>query len=185
MITFGDQVTEVITFAEVDQLRERLRPLTTDNCTSMNEAILTALKRISDRKRFFLEQGINYFRPWIFLLTDGLATDTQLAVQAQEEMKTAITDKHVVFFPLAIGDDERAVQSTVSILSKYVPEGVAVFSAGEARFGKMFQWLSHSVIQTGNSNPAANEAGIAADLPADVGLRPWVFDPNDNTTKPM
>ena len=49
--------------------------LNTRGCTEMGRAIEVAINMLEKRKADYKSNGISYYRPWIFLITDGAPTD--------------------------------------------------------------------------------------------------------------
>ncbi|MGH2456937.1 MAG: vWA domain-containing protein, partial [Candidatus Limnocylindria bacterium] len=75
--------------------------LTTGGDTPMGEGVRRALTLLRERKEIYRQAGLDYFRPWIFLMTDGQPTDrgweTAADLARQEEDR-----KGVVVFPVGV-----------------------------------------------------------------------------------
>ena len=72
VVTFGP--TQLIQpFATVDQIG--FRELEANGATPMGEAVNLAIRTVEERKAAYRANGVGYYRPWIFLITDGAATD--------------------------------------------------------------------------------------------------------------
>ncbi len=114
--------------------------------TCMNQAILEGLNAIEERKSLYKSYGIPYFRPWIFLLTDGEPTDTEHERIAKQKLWEAINGKRVNFFPMGIGN------ANISKLKSYTADGKGmVMKASEKEFKEAFVWLSSSISTVTNS----------------------------------
>jgi uncharacterized protein YegL len=74
--------------------------LTTEGGTPMGEAIMEALDLIKLRKQQYQANGVAYYRPWIFLITDGAPTDEWTA--AARAVQAAETSKSLAFFPVGV-----------------------------------------------------------------------------------
>jgi uncharacterized protein YegL len=73
VVSFGDGVRVEHDFSSV----EEFEPPTLDanGNTPMGEAILKAIEMVEKRKGEYKAKGVDYYRPWIFMITDGEPTD--------------------------------------------------------------------------------------------------------------
>ena len=69
IITFGDGVKQIQDFVTIDHFEPP--QLKADALTPMGEAINLALNVLEQRKTIYKTNGIPYYRPWVFLITDG------------------------------------------------------------------------------------------------------------------
>jgi uncharacterized protein YegL len=115
--------------------------LATEGGTPMGEAILDALDLIKRRKQQYQANGVAYYRPWVFLITDGPPTDEwTAAVQAAEK------NKALAFFPVGVGDADFEVLG---------PPRAPLKLRGLA-FRELFQWLSNSLSSVSKSKVGAS-----------------------------
>lgn len=123
-------------------------------CTSMNQAIEAGLDAIQERKDLYASQGIQWYRPWMFLLSDGSPTDSSREAAAKSRLQEAILKKKVTFLPMAIGSGANKEH-----LKSYYPsefDAKLLLSAKADHFREAFTWLSNSIGIIANSNPAQN-----------------------------
>ena len=130
-------------FATVDQFRSPV--LDAQGDTPMGEAMRRALELIQDRKEIYKQNGLDYFRPWIFLITDGRPTDRGWELAA-EQVKQAEQRKGVVFY--AVGVDK----ADLRVLNRFSSARPPLRLKGLA-FGDLFQWLSKSLSVIAHSRP--------------------------------
>ena len=52
--------------------------LIAQHATPMGQAVEKAIQMIEERKKSYQANGIGYYRPWVFLITDGEPTDCLL-----------------------------------------------------------------------------------------------------------
>lgn len=125
--------------------------LSAGGLTSLNEAIEAGLDAIEARKAEYKAQGVSYYRPWLFLLTDGAPTDKERETEARRKLRRAIENKKVVYMPMGIGDG-----ADIAKLQSYYPEGTAaktVLKANTSNFKEAFVWLSQSLSVVSKSDP--------------------------------
>ncbi len=104
--------------------------------TPMGAAVTHALAMIEDQKALYRANGIAYFRPWVFLITDGAPTDRyEPAAMAAREGEAG---KKFNFFAVGVRGADFARLGEFSAMR----EPVAL--AG-LKFREMFRWLSSSL----------------------------------------
>lgn len=152
VVTFGGRVQTVQDFATADSFFPPT--LLASGDTPMGGAIIQALEMLQQRKEVYRQNGVLFYRPWVFLITDGGPTDTWLA--AAERVRKGEHDKAFSFFAVGV---EGANMEVLSKISSREPLALAGL-----RFRDLFKWLSNSQravsrSQTGETvaleNPAA------------------------------
>src|SRR5262249_38653280 len=111
--------------------------------TPMGAAIVQALDMVEQRKASYRANGVPYFRPWLFLITDGAPTDEwrPAARKVQEG------EEHRAFAVFAVGVEgaDFGVLKEVSARAPLKLRGL--------RFRDLFQWLSNSQRSVSHSTP--------------------------------
>jgi uncharacterized protein YegL len=67
--------------------------------TPMGAAIEKAIEMVNERKSTYRSNGISYYRPWIFLITDGGPTDS--VARATELVHQGEASKSFMFYAVA------------------------------------------------------------------------------------
>jgi uncharacterized protein YegL len=125
--------------------------LSAGGLTVLNQAIINGLDVIEMRKAQYKKKGISYYRPWLFLLTDGAPTDNEYEADAKKKLRDAISNKKVVYMPMGVGQ-----YADTKKLQEYYPEGTenkVILRADANRFKEAFVWLSSSISMVTRSNP--------------------------------
>ena len=134
IITFGNGgVKTVQDFVGIDQFTPPT--LTAGDLTPMGKAIELALDLIEDHKAIYKTHGIQYYRPWIFLITDGAPTD-QWNLAAQR-VKQAEAENRVLFISVGVQGADMEKLKQISNKPPVLLNGLD--------FRDLFQWLSNSM----------------------------------------
>lgn len=124
--------------------------LTAQGGTPMGEAVNRALPLIGERKQIYRQNGIDYYRPWMFLITDGEPTDIGWEAAA-DQVRAEEGRNGVLFF--AVGVDQANMRTLARFSNKRPPlklRGLA--------FSELFAWLSNSLSAVSQSQLGAQVA---------------------------
>ncbi|MEZ4678237.1 MAG: VWA domain-containing protein [Caldilineaceae bacterium] len=122
MITFGGKVLVVEEFSTVDQIS--CTAFVPKGNTPMGEAIEHAVALLTERKNMYKASGLPYYRPWIFLVTDGEPTDDwQTAATLVHEQEAG---KHLLFFAVGVGHANMSVLKQISVRQPRPPQRTRV-----------------------------------------------------------
>lgn len=170
VITFGGTARVEIPFTEGRDLQPRT--FTPAGSTPMGAALNMAMDEIEAQKRAYKSRGLEYFRPWLFVLTDGAPTDAEFPASAAR-VKSAEGGKGVTVFGVGVGD--QADLTKLYDISNRAPVMLKGYS-----FTEMFQWLSASMGIVSSSQPGSSDAEIADNeaheqvpLPPPSGWATW------------
>lgn len=150
VVTFGP-VNVVTDFVTPDNFFPPTLPTTGD--TPMGAAIEHGLDMLRQRKAAYKANGISYYRPWIFLITDGAPTDS--ITRAAQLVREGETTKAHSFFAVGVQGADMNVLAQLSTRQPLSLDGL--------KFREMFAWLSSSLSgvsrsQVGDTVPLTNPA---------------------------
>jgi len=149
IITFSDEAKVVHPFSSVEEIPETVE-MKAGGWTAMGAALDLGIQQIEDRKQYYKDEGVDYYRPFLILITDGAPTDLKTKTRF-DEMKAKIQDgaKNRKFTPLFFGTGKANFEK----LKDLVGESGQVTGIDGARFEEFFVWLSKSVSGIKNSKP--------------------------------
>lgn len=152
IITFGGQGAKLVSdFATVDKQNDALQ-LTAEGDTYLGEAVNMALDHLEKRKQEYKDKGVDYFQPWLVLMTDGTPNGSQTELEsAILRVRKMIYDRKLTIFPLGVGPE-----ADMRILEKFSPLRTPL-KVRETKYKEFFTWLSQSVVTTSQSMPGEKQ----------------------------
>ena len=156
IVTFGGDIQVPMEFGSVTSVEAP--SLGACGGTPMGEAVEVALEKLAKRKSDYANAGVDYFQPWLVLMTDGAPTDD--IEKATRQVAELVERRKLSVFAIGIGES-----ADMNILAKFSPNRPPLRLKG-LEFPAFFEWLSKSVSQVSNSVPGQavqlNVQGIAA-----------------------
>jgi uncharacterized protein YegL len=143
VITFDAQIQIVRDFSTADQFTTPT--LTAQGNTRMGAAIHEALDLVETRKRLYRSYGISYYRPWVFMITDGEPEGESEGVvqRAIQRIQTEEDQKRVAFFSVGVQGANMDRLRTLTVRAPLKLRGL--------NFKEMFLWLSASMQRVSQS----------------------------------
>ncbi len=143
IVTFDSHVNVVQDFVTADQFSPPL--LTAQGLTSMGIGIHKTLDMIQERKAQYRANGIAYYRPWVFMITDGepQGESEDVVEQAARRLKEDESRKRVAFFTVGVDNANMTRLSQIAVRTPLKLQGL--------NFVEMFVWLSASMSAVSHS----------------------------------
>jgi uncharacterized protein YegL/cellulose biosynthesis protein BcsQ len=121
--------------------------LQVEGSTSTGAALNVGIDLLRDRIDFYKMHSVDYYRPWMILISDGVPTDDwrSAAIRVAAEEKS----RKLSFFQIAVGDEDDTFPDAIS--SKRRPLKLQGLD-----FAELFDWISSSTFLVANSTDSVS-----------------------------
>jgi uncharacterized protein YegL len=151
VVTFDSAVKVVQDFVTADKFDPPT--LTAQSLTCMGAGIKQGLDLIEARKETYRRNGIPYYRPWLFVITDGepQGEPAEVIEETKRRIRADATDKRATIYAVGVGD-----QANLPRLEEIT--GTKAMRLKGLSFKELFQWLSASMSKVSKSAEGAQVA---------------------------
>lgn len=147
IVEFNNSANCVMDFSNIERQGE-IPELQARGNTAIGEGVNLALDLLEKRKEEYKDKGVDYYQPWLVLMTDGEANGSESELQrAIERTVQMVNGKKLTIFPIGIGEE-----AGMQTLHKFSPNRSPLKLQG-LKFAEFFAWLSKSVSRTSQSTP--------------------------------
>lgn len=143
VVTFDCDVNVVQDFVTADSFEPPT--LTAQGLTNMGTAIHKALDILQARKAQYRTNGVAYYRPWLFMITDGepQGEPENVLQEVTQRIKDDEVNKRVAFFTVGVDNANMSRLSEIAVRTPIKLKGL--------NFTELFLWLSASMSAVSHS----------------------------------
>jgi len=160
IVAFATSAEVILDFRSLDRVEAPPTLVVGGASTDLGAGVSLVLDILDDRKNTYKETGMDYFQPWLVLMTDGQPTSDEHFRSAPRTCDLEEKGKLVVF-PIGIGE-----AADMNVLAMFSKKRQPLRLKG-LDFPEFFEWLSKSVVRVSQSRP-----GEKVQLDTD-GIKGW------------
>lgn len=150
IITFDSSVNIVQDFVTVDEFYAP--QLIASGMTAMGEAIELALNKVENQKAIYKNNNIQYYQPWVVLITDGGPSDSWQS--AAQRVRQASADRKISFFVVGVQGAD------MNTLEQIAPVNTPPLMLKGLQFDELFRWLSESTKRVSSSKVGGGQTSL-------------------------
>ncbi len=164
IVTFGGDVRCLQDFRTIDDFTAP--KLNAQGFSPMGGALEMGLEKLDARKELYKKYGVPYYRPWLFLITDGAPTDGMKWYDHGLRAQRLEQEGHLSLFLIGVEGAD------MQVLSKIAPVERPPLALQDLKFRELFQWLSASVRRVSSSR-------VGTEMVALPSVSGWAQAPNN------
>lgn len=144
IVAFAGNAETIMDFGSLQRVQPpEIKEMSQDG-TNIGAAVELALTELEKRKSEYRDAGVDYFQPWLVLMTDGKPTEDNYRSPAAEVTRLVL-DKKLTVFPVGVGKG-----ADLDVLSLFSPKR-SPLRLKDLRFKEFFEWLSKSAAAVSRS----------------------------------
>ena len=124
------------------------QPLTASGTTNMQEGVQLALDILKQRKNDYKRNGVDYYQPWLIIMSDGQPNDAASLHALQNEIKDLESAKRLMVLPVGVGN-----AADLNILADFSNKRPGAFPLKGLKFKEFFNFISQSMESISRSRP--------------------------------
>lgn len=147
IVTFDDKARMMSDFARVEynDIREKPPVLKAKGATALGDGLNLALELLEKRKKEYKDRGVDYFQPWLVIMTDGDNNGSEASLdRARQRIHELVAASKLCVFPFLVGKDE-GLETLASLSPAQEPMRINV-----TQMKGMFKWLGKSIAEVSN-----------------------------------
>lgn len=150
IVTFSSIAKKILDFANIERQVTAFEHMNLEAAgnTAMGAAVNLSLDLLDSRKKEYQDKGVDYWQPWLVLMTDGQPTDD--ITEASTKVSEMVINKKLTIFPIGIGDG-----ANMARLRQFSPKREPLKLKG-LMLSEFFDWLGKSVKSTSQSTPGTS-----------------------------
>lgn len=127
------------------------QPLVARGTTNMHDGVQLALNVLNQRKNDYKQNGIEYYQPWLILMSDGHPNAPHSLIELQNTTKDLETNKKLMILPVGIGNS-----ADLDVLGDFSNKRPGSFLLKGLKFKEFFNFISKSMESVSRSRPDEN-----------------------------
>ncbi len=160
IVTFNNKVDVVQDYTIASKFDESKLKLTTSNVeagsTDLGSGILKSLELLNIRKQLYNNHGVEYYQPWLIVLTSGKSSGKEFKKNMALARKSTLKlekEKRLIVLTIYINDGKGDLsQKNLEQLAKNskkreskISNNIQTQIISSAKIGQFFEWLSKSI----------------------------------------
>jgi len=160
VVSFNSTSNIISDFSLVNEKKHT--DLKTMGTTNMYAGVELALESLERRKNDYKMNGIDYYQPWLIIMSDGYPDNEDILSNLQENIRNLESNRKLMVLPVGIGDE-----ADLEVLSLFSNKNPGAFSLKGLKFKEFFNFISRSMENVSRSKP-----GDKAKIPVEL-IRDW------------